>query len=85
MIVWFVLIAATLLSWYLGSDHGVHNHRLATVVIMLVAFIKVRFVGLYFMELRAAPTLLRAIFETHCAVVFAVVVIVYLLEPLAGR
>ena len=83
MIVWFVLIAATLLSWYLGSAHGVHDHRVATVMIMLVAFIKVRFVGLYFMELRDAPTRLRAIFETHCAVVCSAIVIVYLFGSLA--
>ena len=50
---------------------------------MLVAFIKVRFVGLYFMELRDAPTLLRTIFAAHCAIVRSVIVIVYLVEPLA--
>jgi heme/copper-type cytochrome/quinol oxidase subunit 4 len=84
-IVWFVLIAATLLSWYLGSDHGVHDHRVTTVVIMLVAFIKVRFVGLYFMELRDAPTPLRIMFEAHCAIVCSAVLIVYLIGPLAPQ
>jgi len=78
MVVWFILIAATLLSWHLGADHGIQNHRIATVLIMLVAFIKVRFVGLYFMELRDAPARLRLLFEMHCVVVCSVVEGVYL-------
>lgn len=78
MVVWFVLIAATLLSWHLGADHGIRNPSIATVLILLVAFIKVRFVGLYFMELRDAPTRLRVLFEAHCAIVCSVVVGAYL-------
>lgn len=78
MVVWFVLIGATLVSWHLGADHGIQNHRVATVLILLVAFIKVRFVGLYFMELRNAPIRLRRIFETHCVIVCSVVEGLYL-------
>jgi Prokaryotic Cytochrome C oxidase subunit IV len=78
MVVWFILIAATLLVWYLGAEQGVHNTHLATVLILIVAFIKWRFVGLYFMELRDAPVPLRLIFEAHCATVCAVVLGVYL-------
>lgn len=77
--VWVVLIFATLLSWHLGADHGAPDARtVATVVIMLVAFIKVRFVGLYFMELRHAPVPLRLIFEGYCLVVCSVVIGLYL-------
>ena len=36
LVVWFVLIGATLVSWYLGADHGVRDHHLTTVLIMLV-------------------------------------------------
>src|ERR1700749_586749 len=79
MVVWFVLIAATLLSWYLGAERGVQNAHLATVLIVIVAFIKWRFVGLYFMELRDAPVPLRLIFEAQCLTVCAVVLGVYLL------
>jgi Prokaryotic Cytochrome C oxidase subunit IV len=78
MVVWFVLIAATLLLWYLGAEHGVRDARLATVLILVVAFIKWRFVGLYFMELRDAPVPLRVIFEAQCVAVCAVVLGVYL-------
>jgi caa(3)-type oxidase subunit IV len=76
-IVWLGLILATLISWKVGSDHGLHAH-LATTIVMLVAFIKVRFVGLYFMELRDAPIPLRLIFEGYAVVVCAVIVILYL-------
>ena len=51
--IWFVLIGATLLSWWLGTDHVIDDASLAGALILLVAFIKVRFVGLYFMELHA--------------------------------
>ena len=39
-----------------------------------IAFIKVRFVGLYFMELREAPMLLRGLFETYCIAVCTLVI-----------
>jgi caa(3)-type oxidase subunit IV len=76
-IVWLVLIAATLVSWKVGTDHGVHAH-LATVIVLLVAFIKVRLVGLYFMELRESPLPLRLIFEGYCVVVCTTLIIMYL-------
>jgi caa(3)-type oxidase subunit IV len=76
-LVWLVLIAATLISWKVGTDHGVHAH-LATVIVLLVAFIKVRLVGLYFMELRESPLPLRFIFEGYCVVVCTTLIIMYL-------
>lgn len=79
-LVWLVLIAATLLSWKVGTDHGVHAH-LATTIVLLVAFVKVRLVGLYFMELRGAPLALRLIFEGYCLVVCTVLIIMYLTAP----
>jgi caa(3)-type oxidase subunit IV len=76
-LIWLVLIAATLVSWKVGTDHGVHAH-LATVIVLLVAFIKVRLVGMYFMELREAPLPLRLIFEGYCVVVCTTLIIMYL-------
>jgi heme/copper-type cytochrome/quinol oxidase subunit 4 len=75
--VWVMLIAATFVSWFLGADHGIRDHHVATAVILLVAFVKVRFVGLYFMELRDAPRRLRTLFEVHCATVCATMLTVY--------
>jgi hypothetical protein len=78
-VVWAVLVLATGVSWILGTEGGSNSHRLASVVILVVAFFKVRLVGLYFMELRDAPLPLRAIFETYCVVVCALTVSLFLL------
>jgi caa(3)-type oxidase subunit IV len=76
-VVWLGLMTATFVSWWLGAGHGL-EHRDASVVILLVAFAKARFVGLYFMELRDAPRVLRGLFEGYCVLVFAVVLGMYL-------
>ena len=77
--VWSLLIAATLLSWWLGTDHGFGNEQtLAALTIIAVAFIKVRCVGLYFMELRHAPLPLRVAFEGYVVLVCGVVIGLYL-------
>ncbi len=78
-VVWALLILATLVSWILGTQHGIHDHTLASVVILLIAFIKLRLVGLYFMELREAPVVLRGLFEAYCIIVCTVVVAVFVL------
>lgn len=68
---WSGLIAATLLSWFLGAGHELGAES-AGVVILLIAFVKVRFVGRYFMELRHAPLGLAAVFDVWIVVVAAV-------------
>jgi heme/copper-type cytochrome/quinol oxidase subunit 4 len=78
--VWLLLIAATLTSWWLGTDHGVSEVQTAGVLILLVAFVKVRFVGLYFMELRHAPLPLRLTFESWCAVVCTTLIVMFLVR-----
>ena len=78
LIVWVGLIGATLLSFWLGTDHGISSSEGRAVLILVVAFIKVRFLGLYFMELRDAPLPLRGIFEGYCAVVCLTLIGFYL-------
>jgi hypothetical protein len=73
---WLVLIAATLLSYALGAEHGVGS--LMVVVILGIAAVKIRLVGLDFMELRSAPTPLRAVFEGYCLGLWAVLSGLYL-------
>ena len=53
--VWVILIIATGVSWALGTQQGMLDHRLASVIILLIAFIKVRFVGMYFVEFAGGP------------------------------
>jgi hypothetical protein len=76
--VWLGLVLITCVSWWLGTGHGTSNHKIAAVVLMVVAFTKVRFVGMYFMELRAAPLALKLIFQCWCVVVCSVVLGLYL-------
>jgi heme/copper-type cytochrome/quinol oxidase subunit 4 len=74
VIVWGVLVAVTLLSFWVGSDHDLSAAQGRSVLVLILAFIKVRFIGLYFMGLRDSPTALRAAFEAWCIVVCAVLV-----------
>jgi heme/copper-type cytochrome/quinol oxidase subunit 4 len=76
--VWSALVLVTCVSWWLGTNHGTSDHKLATIVIMVVAFTKIRFVGMYFMELRAAPRPLKLIFQGWCVGVCAIVLGMYL-------
>jgi caa(3)-type oxidase subunit IV len=67
-LIWFLLCALTIVSWALGTNHGVggDHHLSASLVIFAVAIFKVRLVGLYFMELKMAPRVLRGLFEGYC-------------------
>ncbi|TRW82077.1 hypothetical protein FK535_14415 [Mycolicibacterium sp. 018/SC-01/001] len=73
---WLVLVAATLLSWAVGAEHGTGSA--VGVVVLGIAAIKVRLVGLDFMELRHAPIPLRAAFELYCAGMWALLSGLYL-------
>lgn len=67
---WLVLIAATLVSFAVGAEHG--TGATIVVVVLGIAAIKIRLVGLDFMELRHAPIPLRALFEFYCVALWAV-------------
>ncbi|GAB3390389.1 cytochrome C oxidase subunit IV family protein [Amycolatopsis echigonensis] len=63
-LVWVVLVVATAASWWLGADHplaGVAGHA-GSALVVVIAFVKVRYVGLDFMDLRSAPAPLRLAF-----------------------
>lgn len=78
-VVWLFLVVATVISWALGTDHGfVGSVRAASLIVLVVAFVKVRFVGLYFMDLRRAPLLLRAVIEAYCLVLCILTIVFYL-------
>lgn len=77
-IAWLALTTLTVVSWALGAEHGLSNHVLASLVIILVATFKIRVVGLYFMELRESPVALRAVFEGYCLLLFIMLTVMYL-------
>jgi hypothetical protein len=72
--VWVGLMAATMLSFWLGTDHGISSDAARNALLLAVAFLKVRFVGLYFMELKDAPWALRGMFEFYCVAVCSVLI-----------
>ena len=67
---WLLLVAATLVSWLVGAEHGTGST--VGVVVLAIAAVKIRLVGLDFMELRHAPTPLRVAFEGYCVALWAV-------------
>jgi hypothetical protein len=75
-ITWLILIAATVVSWAVGAEHGTGS--MVAIVVLAIAAIKVRLVGLDFMELRHAPIPLRLLFEVYCFAVWAVLSGLYL-------
>ncbi|MGI9126345.1 MAG: cytochrome C oxidase subunit IV family protein [Mycobacterium sp.] len=79
--VWAVLTLLTVVSWALGTGHGLGggNHVPASLAIFVVAVFKARLIGLYFMELRAATGYLRGIFEGWCVVLLGLLTGLYLL------
>jgi hypothetical protein len=82
--VWFLLVAATVSSWWFGThDHVLGNRDplVITSVILGIAYIKVRLVVLDFMEVRHAPILYRAAAEIAAIVVCAAILGLYALGP----
>ena len=80
VIVWLLLMIATLVSWKLGTDHGLYvdERRIAAFGVMGIAFIKVHFVGADFMEVREAPLLLRLWFAAWVVITLSVVIGIYM-------
>lgn len=70
---WIALIALTLIGpSLLGMD--ISHAGYVPAIIMAVAVIKVRMIGLEFMELRHAPIKLRLVFEAMCLIFLLVLV-----------
>lgn len=76
-LVWLVLVAATAMTALVGLEQSAASTA-AGLVLLAVAFVKVRLVGIHFMELGNAPTPLRLLFEGYAVGVFAVLVVLYL-------
>lgn len=70
VVVWAALVALTLGSFMVGIEQSDRLTAVATVVIIGVAMVKVRLIGVHFMDLRIAPRALRAVFEAYVAAVF---------------
>jgi hypothetical protein len=69
-LVWALLLALTFGSFVIGIEQGAAFASTGAVLIIGIALVKVRFIGVYFMDLRVAPTPLRMLFEGYVLVVF---------------
>lgn len=81
--IWVLLFSATCASWALGSHHASHSRlslELASMAVMLIAMLKIRFVLLHFMELKWAPWIWRVLFETWTALISIALVTTYLIS-----
>lgn len=72
-VVWVLLVGLTLLVWTepLLTLEAVPAAASATFLVLMAA-VKVRLIGLHFMELRTAPLALRGLFEAWLVVVAVV-------------
>jgi Prokaryotic Cytochrome C oxidase subunit IV len=77
-LIWLLLVAATALSWEIGHGFGIKEARIAGAVIIVIAFIKVRFVILDFMEIRTAPFFMRATAECWLVTICTVLIVLQL-------
>ena len=77
-LIWFLLVGATALSLEMGHGVGFENPRHASVAIIVIAFIKVRFVILEFMEIRHAPRFMRLVGEVWIVAVCATLIGLFL-------
>jgi hypothetical protein len=76
-LVWLGLLAATVVSWEFGHVSSWGDARNAGVAVMAIAFLKIRFVILDFMELRHAPLGMRLAGEAWVICVGAVLITLY--------
>jgi len=73
------LVVLTTLSYWLGTGHTIHEADVVGVLVLVLAYIKARFVMLHFMEVRFAPVAFRAALEALLAVLLAAFVGFFLL------
>ena len=76
--IWVGLIVATGLSWQFGHGFGFEEKfHYATAAILIVTFVKIRFIFLDFMELRTAPRPLRMAFEVWAVSICVILIGLY--------
>jgi hypothetical protein len=78
LIVWFVLISATTATAVLGLEQADGGAATIGVLLLAIAFTKIRLVGIHFMELGNSPRPLRLLFEGYVLVTFTVLVVLFL-------
>jgi hypothetical protein len=80
-IVWAVLSAITIVSWFLAPAHrhgSVSASTTITIAVLVLAAIKTRLIIQHFMEVRSAPTWLKLATDGWQVVLFGGILAIYL-------
>lgn len=82
-LIWALLMLATALSWWLGVDSAATGSGVMAIAagLMVIAFVKVRFVIRYFMEVRHAPLALRLVCDGWVVLVCGAILVLYWMNP----
>lgn len=76
LVAWAALMAFTLMQFVFGE--GVGGDKVATVLVLIIAYVKINVIGHYFMELHSAPAPLRVGFAAFTGVTGTGLIIMYL-------
>ena len=76
-LIWALLVGATLASWAIGHGFGLQGRAAASAAVIIVAFVKARYVIREFMELRQAPRFMRIIADVWAMVVCSLLLALY--------
>jgi hypothetical protein len=72
--VWALLLLLTFGSFVLGMEQNAGFASAGAAVIVAIALLKVRLIGMHFMDIRSAPWALRGLFEGYLLIVLVVLV-----------
>jgi hypothetical protein len=75
-LVWAVLVLATMASWLASDEAGGRWPSAAMLAVLAIAMLKIRLIGMHFMDLRTAPVGLRRWFTAYVLVVFTVLAVI---------
>jgi Prokaryotic Cytochrome C oxidase subunit IV len=75
--IWLALIAATLISWTMGQGDSLGSTRRTSIAIIVIAFLKIRYVIYDFMDLRGAPLFMRIVAESWVLIVCTTIIAFY--------
>lgn len=81
VIVWLLLILATALSWFLGTDHSLFwiDSNLSTAIALIgISFFKIHLIDRYFMDIRYAPVKLKRIFDAWVLLTSLAIILFYI-------
>ena len=77
VVAWLFLVAATIMSTWLGAEYDSATTTVAGAVVIVVAFVKIRVVVSQFMGLSQAAAKFIRLFDAWCALGCAALVCLY--------